>query len=392
MNALAVNDIGKIKNEVFENAKRQEKIAILRKAIKYDNTAVVGYLVDELKLDLSQRSIQKIVFQSVNSPRSLRFLIKKLDSFKFLEEFDLYRTKYRGSLLHLAALKGDSATVRYLLDLGMDVSAKAKSQTGEIDYSVLDCALQYGKTDNVKTIVEHEAFKKLNNRLDVLNNAIFNCSNVSSLEILISNGANISHRVDGESLLENYFESPMGKEAAKFLAKQGAKIDIQTAVKLGDIKLTRALLEKNPKLVNCVCADGDPILHHAVVATNADLVDLLIHYKARVNAVDSYGDSALFLACYINNGAPRIVSSMIRAGAKIEFRNKSGKTPLHGSAMAGNIKCFELLLHAGANDTATDSQGRTPYDLIDLRTPVGTKNRFKDLSRRGSRANNEKGK
>ena len=65
----------------------------------------------------------------------------------------------------------------------------------------------------------------------------------------------------------------------------------------------------------------------------------------------------------LGNENPKVIESLLRAGADIEERNILGHTPLMWAASKNkNPEVIETLLRAGANAKAKDKKGKTAAD------------------------------
>jgi ankyrin repeat protein len=89
-----------------------------------------------------------------------------------------------------------------------------------------------------------------------------------------------------------------------------------------------------------------------------EIVADLIRAGADVN--DSHEGISL-LAHAATLVLPKLCRQLLAAGAQVEARDRTGKTPLIHSSMASNSRCaVEVLLQGGAKAGAVDDQGRTP--------------------------------
>ena len=130
--------------------------------------------------------------------------------------------------------------------------------------------------------------------------------------------------------------------------------------------------------------------------STADVMTRLLVKRAKVNATDKTGQSALYLAAglaknktllLLNRGAtinmrtkagftPLLnatrtghlgnIELLISKGAKVNIPNKYGVTPLHWAAGFGKSAAVMLLLDAKANVKAKDENGRTPFQWAQL--------------------------
>jgi ankyrin repeat protein len=67
------------------------------------------------------------------------------------------------------------------------------------------------------------------------------------------------------------------------------------------------------------------------------------------------------------NGHRAVVNLLLEAGAKLEHKDISGRTPLSWAAV-GHYAIAKLLVKAGAELRATDDIGRTPLSWAKLRS------------------------
>jgi len=113
---------------------------------------------------------------------------------------------------------------------------------------------------------------------------------------------------------------------------------IHDAVITGNMLKTKILLNQQPKLANATGYYDDAPLHWA---TNGEISELLILKGARINAKDRYG-----------------------------------RTPLHYSVVTGRRDVAEILISHGAEINARDSGGVSPLHLVDQSGSKGMKTQF----------------
>ena len=73
-----------------------------------------------------------------------------------------------------------------------------------------------------------------------------------------------------------------------------------------------------------------PALHWATQHSDVEMVDLLLHARANVRALNRYGVSPLELAAI--NGNAGIVERLVKAGADVNAVGVGGQTPLMSAA------------------------------------------------------------
>ena len=100
--------------------------------------------------------------------------------------------------------------------------------------------------------------------------------------------------------------------------------DIQEAVKTGDAVTVRTLLARNPDSANTKDNIGFSPLH---LATNKDVAEMLLAYKADVNAKNIYGDTPLHIAAI--GGRKEVIEVLLAHKADVNAENIYGQTPLH---------------------------------------------------------------
>lgn len=93
----------------------------------------------------------------------------------------------------------------------------------------------------------------------------------------------------------------------------------------------------------------------------ADIAAALIRVGARLDAVDNYGNDALWAACF--NGNLATLAVLRDAGVDLNRQNPLGANALMYAASAGKTPVVEFLLQAGANPRLENQDGFTALDL-----------------------------
>ncbi len=127
----------------------------------------------------------------------------------------------------------------------------------------------------------------------------------------------------------------------------------------GNWRLARFLLERGARTEP---EGGSPPLLAAAGGEDDDVagVALLLRHKARVDARDARGRSALHEAA--RAGHAGIISALLEARADADARDAAGRTPLHEAAFGGHLAAVDLLA-ARADVHATDADGRSALHL-----------------------------
>ena len=106
---------------------------------------------------------------------------------------------------------------------------------------------------------------------------------------------------------------------------------------------------------NTVDPNGDPVLLVAARAGFNPTVDLLLRAGAKVDAKNRFGDTAIMVAAL--GGHLAIVKKLQARGAEI---NTPGWTPLAYAASTGQTEVVRYLLESGAKVDALSANGTTP--------------------------------
>jgi ankyrin repeat protein/L-ascorbate metabolism protein UlaG (beta-lactamase superfamily) len=167
--------------------------------------------------------------------------------------------------------------------------------------------------------------------------------------------------------------------------------EIHDAVRAGDLAKIKALVAKDPKVVNEKEAEGGTPLHFASHSGNVEIIAFLLANKADIKAVDDLGRSPLHLAasaghgetvdlliakgaetkavcrdgrnllhCAAAGGLVGLMERLVRDGFPVDGPDRYGRTPLLKAAEAGSDKAAEFLLSRGANVMSRSSFGQTP--------------------------------
>ncbi|MDR1350209.1 MAG: ankyrin repeat domain-containing protein [Zoogloeaceae bacterium] len=129
--------------------------------------------------------------------------------------------------------------------------------------------------------------------------------------------------------------------------------DMMIAVKLGDKGTVIELLNRGMD-ANTSDMEGNTLLMIAARAGYLELVELFIAERAKLDARNMHGDSALSLAAL--EGRFAVARRLVEAGAQV---NSEGWPPLAYAAFNGHAQMVDYLLAHGANVNATSENGVT---------------------------------
>ena len=194
---------------------------------------------------------------------------------------------------------------------------------------------------------------------------------------LLANGADPhSTDADGNTPLHHAARSSDPGVAA-LLRDAGANLDalnhdgvspLGSACAAGNWRLARFLLERG---AHAEIDGGQPALLSAAASDEDDAagVQLLLRHKARVNARDAHGRSALHEAAAADHA--EVCNALLEAGAEVNAKAADGRTPLLDAVRNGAMHALEALIAAGANVHACDANGNTALHLAcAAETPV----------------------
>ena len=140
------------------------------------------------------------------------------------------------------------------------------------------------------------------------------------------------------------------------------------AVMNGSVEMLKLLLENGIDInaVNPEC--GETILFYAAGWDKFAMVDFLLERGAKVDFANNDGLTPLMNAAQY--GHLRIIKTLLGKGASINARDKNGATALIHAARKGLEKTVQVLVDAGADINIADLQGGTAFNYAALRGRV----------------------
>ena len=180
---------------------------------------------------------------------------------------------------------------------------------------------------------------------------------------LLTNGADpLAVDAEGNTPLHHAARSSDAGVAA-LLHDAGAPLDavnqeglspLGVACSAGNWRLARFLLERGAKTEP---PGGQPVLLAAAATEEDDAagVQLLLRHKARIDALDAGGRSALHGAALAGHAG--ICETLLDAGARVDAADAEGRTPLLDAARATRAEALEALLAARADPLVRDAGG-----------------------------------
>jgi ankyrin repeat protein len=143
------------------------------------------------------------------------------------------------------------------------------------------------------------------------------------------------------------------------------KTSLIAAARYGDVGMTYRLLNEGAKVdePNEGVWSATP-LFWSLYECKFETAKILLAKGAKATAKDSYGYSALNVACQCKNAEPSVIEDLIQKGADVHHKSdKDGHTSLHYACMSGTPDVVKLLIDKGADVNAVDKKGTTPLML-----------------------------
>ena len=128
-----------------------------------------------------------------------------------------------------------------------------------------------------------------------------------------------------------------------------------------DFSFIEFLLDDKLVDINVGSKRGITALHSASHRNNAELVELLLSYGARLEIRDDGEWTALHWASA--EDSLEVAEYLIEMGADIEAESEDG-TPLHCASNGNALEVAKLLIDSGADVNAKDRIGGSPLDYV----------------------------
>jgi len=300
---------------------------------------------------------------------AMRFLISRGTNLRERDRFGYH-------LLHAAALQGHLEAMELLIEHGAEIDARALAG----GYTPLHLAAWEGSIDTARLLVRHKANvdAKGNWNLTPLFFAAAS-GNYKVAEFLISRGAAATACTTGG--IRPLYLAAGGRHlilscrnAICFCLdpttdQTGMFIKPRTWFEGDHDKVVRLLVKSGAK-VDSVNYPGTTPLHLASGAGNLRAVQALLELGAdpslRMGADvwDLWGrpsysalDCAVWTGVWLNREqGGKLVETLIRAGAKVNQHDGTGKTPLHHAVESVHLDAIKALLKAGANVNGVDKK------------------------------------
>ncbi len=263
------------------------------------------------------------------------------------------RTKEGYTPLHYAAMDADAGRCRLLLDAGAEVNAenddgRTPLVVGLKDIEVVRVLLEHGASTDV-------AFQ--NGATPVHEAARLGKEDV--LRALLENSAPVGRRdASGETPLDEAAHKG-NWAAARLLLEHGAAHNAGTAAALGNVKVLKELIDKDPEAADRKGASNKTPLYRAARWGRAEACRLLLSRGADA-AASVPGFALPPLTAAAESGDAETLEVLLDAAGKSASEAVADPTLLQYAARSGSVEACALLLRRGADANATAEGGTTP--------------------------------
>ena len=271
------------------------------------------------------------------------------------------------TILHSATINGFTNIVSMLLEAGADIASNKNSR----GYTPLHVAAEKGHAAIVRLLIQHGA--PLDCVSSVTGRTPLSCAVINDhapvVTLLLEKGANpyfLQKSLDNnESLLHLARDLTIIEELLKYGVNPNAvdlcgNTPLHNIAKFGNIQAATLLLSHGAN-ISAIDNFGSTPLHMASFTGQVGMVDFLLANGADPNCVDTRnGSTPLHLCSFHLDTSAAITESLLKAGANPNAITSGHKTtPLYGATDDKHIPMVELLLQAGADVNARDTEGKT---------------------------------
>ena len=183
--------------------------------------------------------------------------------------------------------------------------------------------------------------------------------NLKMIQLLVEYGANIEE-------VDHYFRTPLRFahlnghwQVVDYLEKLQRLVEL---TRVGDSKAVKSLIQQGLP-VNFCSAYNRTLLHIAVLNEDVRMVATLLGLGARKDFKDITGKTPLHLAVDLKSLATVIVLLNENPEIDIDLVDDFLQTPLHRACFLGNLEIATLLIQTGANPNLFTDDGWSPLAL-----------------------------
>jgi len=194
--------------------------------------------------------------------------------------------------------------------------------------------------------------------------------NLDSIKYLIANGSNIFQKNNsGETLLHiasyknrfHIFKYLYNKGLDVNLKNKKNETPIHYILKKGDDQILKYLINKGQNVLNSLIINKEYYLHSAVQGGDLYSIKILIKLGAKLNLKDRYGKSPLMYSFrHYYEKSDKIFKYLISKKADLFLRNIDNSTLLHYAAEGYNLRIINYLFRSGFDINKKNNKGETP--------------------------------
>jgi ankyrin repeat protein len=331
-----------------------------------------------ISIDGHKKEVEDYVGQWEGMPATITELEDEVDTFartqrwiggsgglvsSLREEKFNFETFEAQVMIKEAATRGETATVRELLDAGVPLEPKPAPKPEEAGMSVpfegvgwLNAASQHA--DTLQVFINALASKNDQNDKDLALAGAARSGSLQAAQTLISYGANPNADLSKLTVLES--------AGGMTLGGPGPAGVLIYAAESGNPEMVREILRYHPKLEQrdrqgktALFAAGE---YRYEEGKRAECVRLLIEAGADVNARDNNGNTPLH-----ETFLTEVEKELLKLGADVNARNKDGETPIFTTV---DDDAIPLFIEHGADLTIRNNKGETVIEAAKETGPL----------------------
>ncbi|MDR0758840.1 MAG: ankyrin repeat domain-containing protein [Treponema sp.] len=258
------------------------------------------------------------------------------------------------TILHLAALEGDAASVAAILKAGAEVNKRDKAGK-----TPLDLAFTNTQRKNYA-----ETAEKLIREGGTSESPIYAyfapAVRSSNYDIRQADGIAPLHYT-AQAGYAGYVRFLLDKRADINLKNASGATPLHEAARAGNIGIMRILIDRGAN-VNLQDGKGNSVMHLAIPQeVHQEALSLLLSRGASPNLRDEHGDSPLHIIITLNRNVD-ILQTLLKGGADVNIHNVEGKTPLYLAVQGNRTAYIPPLLQYKSDIFAVDNEGITPFE------------------------------
>ena len=272
-----------------------------------------------------------------------------------------------------------SKTAKFLIESGANLE-----ETDSNDRTALMIACQYGLWTIAEILIEaganvhaidgsgktalHLIFESLYKR------SIIGETSLKTIDLLISNGANINAKDFGDNTPLYVAAGSADKNVVEHLIEKKANVNVLNDIGKSPLfsasttntgEIVNILLEAGSQDLNARDIYGNTPLHYAASRHNSRALLALFSAGATgVNRKNFAGETPLHKASDSGVGLLTATRILVDHGAEINVEDELGETPIFKAALIPNADIVEFLIQSGAHVNGLNNNNRTVMEKI----------------------------